>query len=158
VTRWVCEKRPKCSPADFLLKWIHYIFRAKNKQKMLAIFAITGQRKNDCPNGRKSGHPVLHFFCTESMQKRRCTWFLGSATPSAFPPPPRQPPFSIILFLSTDLLTGMTGNSLHVAVTPGFSVAWQLFFVVTDQTPRPLFLIILQRCYEFRHGKKQESI
>jgi hypothetical protein len=37
----------------------------------------------------------------------------GSATPSASPPP--QPSiFPIIFFLSTTLLTGMTGISLHI--------------------------------------------
>jgi hypothetical protein len=35
--------------------------------------------------------------------------------------------FLIIFFLSTSLLTGMTGISMHVAVASDFSVAWQIF-------------------------------
>jgi hypothetical protein len=47
------------------------------------------------------------------------------------------PPFFLtILFLSTALLTGMTGNSLHVAIASDFSVAWQF-----SQREQLLFLL-----------------
>jgi hypothetical protein len=44
-----------------------------------------------------------------------------SVTPCVFPPP--QPPFPIIIFLSTTLLTGMAGISLHRAMASDFSVS-----------------------------------
>jgi hypothetical protein len=60
------------------------------------------------------------------------------------------PPFVlIILFGSTTLLTGVTGNSLHMqwpltsqshgSVSP----REQLFFFVTDQTPRSYFILFI---------------
>jgi hypothetical protein len=53
--------------------------------------------------------------------------------------------FPIIIFLSTTPLTGMTSISLHMqwpltsqfSFTGQFSQREQLFFFVTDQTPRP---------------------
>jgi hypothetical protein len=64
------------------------------------------------------------------IQRSFLTWlkmlpfeFHGSATLCVYPPP--WPPFSIILFLSTTLLTRMAGISLHGVMASDFSAVWQ---------------------------------
>jgi hypothetical protein len=66
----------------------------------------------------------------------------NSANPSLFPSP-QHPLFPSILFLSTTVLTRMTGISLPVAMASDFLNCVAVFskrtivFFVTDQTPCP---------------------